>query len=137
MKVSLNWLKDYVNIPLPVKELAHRLTMSGNEVSRLDVVGGSWDNVFVGQVTALEKHPNADRLKLVTIDLGTERITVVTGAPNMAVGQKVPFARVGAKLIDGHTGQLAELKPAKIAGVKSEGMACSEKELGISDSHEG
>ena len=137
MKVSLNWLKDYVNIPLPVKELAHRLTMSGNEVGRLDVIGGSWEHVFVGQVTALEKHPNADRLKLVTIDLGTERITVVTGAPNMAVGQKVPFAKVGAKLIDGHTGQLAELKPAKIRGVKSEGMACSEKELGISDSHEG
>ena len=111
--------------------------MSGNEVGKLDVVGGSWEHVFVGQVTALDKHPNADRLKLVTIDLGTERMTVVTGAPNMEVGQKVPFAKVGARLIDGHTGQVAELKPAKIRGVKSEGMACSEKELGISDKHEG
>jgi phenylalanyl-tRNA synthetase beta chain len=137
MKVSLNWLKDYVNISLSAKELAGRLTMSGNEVSKLDVVGGSWEHVFVGQVTALDKHPNADRLKLVTIDLGTERMTVVTGAPNMEVGQKVPFAKVGARLIDGHTGQVAELKPAKIRGVKSEGMACSEKELGISDNHQG
>ena len=137
MRVSLNWLNDYVNLVLAPQELAHKLTMSGNEVDSLEVIGGKWDNVFVGQVTALDKHPNADRLKLVTIDLGKERITVVTGAPNMEVGQKVPFARVGAKLIDGHTGQLAELKPAKIRGVKSEGMACSEKELGISDSHEG
>jgi phenylalanyl-tRNA synthetase beta chain len=137
MKVSLNWLKDYVDVSLPVKELAHKLTMSGNEVGKIDVIGGSWEHVFVGQVTALEKHPNADRLKLVTIDLGKERITVVTGAPNMEVGQKVPFAKVGARLIDGHTGQVAELKPAKIRGVRSEGMACSEKELGISDSHEG
>ncbi len=137
MKVSLNWLKDYVNITLPAKEIADRLTMSGNEVGKLDVVGGSWEHVFVGQVTALDKHPNADRLKLATIDIGTERMTVVTGAPNLEVGQKVPFARVGARLIDGHTGQVAELKPAKIRGVKSEGMACSEKELGISDNHEG
>jgi phenylalanyl-tRNA synthetase beta chain len=137
MKVSLNWLKDYVNISLPAKELADRLTMSGNEVGRIDVVGGTWEHVFVGQVTALDKHPNADRLKLATIDLGTERMTVVTGAPNLEVGQKVPFAKVGARLIDGHTGQVAELKAAKIRGVKSEGMACSEKELGISDNHEG
>jgi phenylalanyl-tRNA synthetase beta chain len=137
LKVSLNWLKDYVNISLSAKELAERLTMSGNEVGRIDVVGGTWEHVFVGQVTALDKHPNADRLKLATIDLGTERITVVTGAPNLEVGQKVPFAKVGARLIDGHTGEVAELKPAKIRGVRSEGMACSEKELGISDNHQG
>jgi phenylalanyl-tRNA synthetase beta chain len=137
MKVSLNWLKDYVNISLPAKELADKLTMSGNEVGRIDVIGGTWEHVFVGQVTALDKHPNADRLKLATIDLGTEHMTVVTGAPNLEVGQKVPFAKVGARLIDGHTSQVAELKPAKIRGVKSEGMACSEKELGISDNHQG
>ena len=137
MKVSLNWLKDYVDISLSSKELAEKLTMSGNEVGRIDVVGGSWEHVFVGQVTALDKHPNADRLKLATIDLGKERITVVTGAPNLEVGQKVPFAKVGARLIDGHTGEVAELKPAKIRGVRSEGMACSEKELGISDNHQG
>ena len=137
MKVSLNWLNDYVNISLSSKELAEKLTMSGNEVGRIDVVGGTWEHVFVGQVTALDKHPNADRLKLATIDLGTERITVVTGAPNLEVGQKVPFAKVGARLIDGHTGEVAELKPAKIRGVRSEGMACSEKELGISDNHQG
>src|SRR4030043_1578727 len=101
MRVSLNWLKDYVNLTLAPRELAHKLAMSGNEVDSLEVIGGKWDNVFVGQVMALDKHPNADRLKLVTIDLGKESITVVTGAPNMEVGQKVPFPRGAAKLIDG------------------------------------
>ncbi|MEE8469709.1 MAG: phenylalanine--tRNA ligase subunit beta, partial [Dehalococcoidia bacterium] len=91
----------------------------------------------VAQVTALEKHPNADRLQLATLDLGDEHITVVTGAPNLEERQKVPFARVGAQLIDGHTGELTKLKPAKIRGVPSEGMVCSEKELGVSDRHEG
>ena len=111
--------------------------MSGNEVGEIEVVGAKWENVVVGHVTALEKHPNADRLMLATIDLGTESTTVVTGAPNLEVGQKVPFARVGAQLIDGHTGEMATLKPAKIRGIKSEGMVCSEKELSISDRHEG
>jgi phenylalanyl-tRNA synthetase beta chain len=133
MKVSLKWLQDYVNISPPVHELAHRLTMAGNEVSALDSLGRDWDGICVGLVTTLEQHPNADRLQLVTVDLGDERMTVVTGAPNLAEGQKVPFARVGAQLIDGHTGELVSLKPAKIRGVRSEGMACSE----ISDRHEG
>ena len=137
MRISLKWLKDYVNLPLPAHELAEKLTMSGNEVEKAESVGTTWENVLVGQVTALEKHPNADRLMLSTIDLGTEMTTVVTGAPNLEVGQKVPFARVGAQLIDGHTGEMATLKPAKMRGIKSEGMVCSEKELGISDRHEG
>ncbi len=91
----------------------------------------------MGQIVALEPHPNADRLRLATIDFGQGQSKVVCGAPNVRVGDKVPFARVGAELIDGHSGQKAKLKPAKIRGVVSEGMVCSEKELGISDSHEG
>ncbi len=137
MKVSLNWLKDYVNLRLPARELAHLITMAGTEVESVEMLGKDWDNVYVGLVTRLDKHPNADRLQLATIDLGSESVTVVTGAPNLAVDQRVPFAKVGAQLIDGHTGKLEKLKPAKIRGVKSEGMVCSEKELGISDSHEG
>jgi len=137
MKVSLNWLKDYVDINLPPQELAEKLTMIGLEASDVQVIGAQWNNVFVGRILGIEKHPNADRLLLATIDLGEETITVVTGAPNLKEGQKVPFARVGTRLIDGHTGKPAKLKPANIRGIKSEGMACSEKELGISDRHEG
>ncbi len=137
MKVSLNWLKDYVDITVPINILAEKLTMAGFEVKDIETIGGSWDNVVVGQVTAVNPHPNADRLSLPTVNLGTEEATVVCGAPNLKVGDKVPFARVGARLIDGHTGKLATLKPAKIRGVSSSGMVCSEKELGISDRHEG
>ncbi len=137
MRVSLGWLQDYVNISLPPEELAHKLTMSGTEAEEIEAVGANWEGIFVAQVTGLEKHPDADRLLLATVDLGEELITVVTGAPNLEEGQKVPFARVGAQLIDGHTGKLEKLKPAKIRGVTSEGMVCSEKELGISDRHEG
>ncbi len=137
MKVPLNWLKEYIALTLPPADLANRLTMAGSEVKGIQVVGGSWENIVVGQITAINPHPNADRLSLVTIDLGTERQTVVTGAPNLNLGDKVAFAYVGAQLIDGHTGKVATLKPAKIRGIVSTGMACSEKELGISDSHEG
>jgi phenylalanyl-tRNA synthetase beta chain len=137
MKVSLRWLKDYVDIKLTSKELAERLTMAGLEVSAIETVGGTWDNVVIGEVIALNPHPNADRLKLATIDVGTEQVTTVCGAPNISLGQRVTFAHVGARLLDPHTGEAAVLKPAKIRGVVSEGMVCSEKELGISESHEG
>jgi phenylalanyl-tRNA synthetase beta chain len=137
MKVSLNWLKDYVDIKLAPQELGERLTMAGLEVRGIQTIGGGWDNVVIGEVIALNPHPNADRLKLATVDLGTEQVTTVCGAPNVGLGQKVTFARIGARLIDPHTGEAIILKPAEIRGVVSEGMVCSEKELGISDSHEG
>jgi phenylalanyl-tRNA synthetase beta chain len=137
MKVSLKWLRDYVDIKLAPKELAERLTMAGLEVKGIQTTGGTWDKVVIGEVIALNPHPNADRLKLATVDLGTEQVTTVCGAPNISLGQKVPFAHIGARLIDAHTEEAILLKPAKIRGVASEGMVCSEKELGISDSHEG
>jgi len=137
MKVSLNWLQEYIALTLPPADLANRLTMAGTEVKGMQVIGGNWENIVVGQITAINPHPNADRLSLATIDLGTEQQTVVTGAPNLGLGDKVAFACVGAQLIDGHSGQLFRLKLARIRGVVSSGMACSEKELGISESHEG
>jgi phenylalanyl-tRNA synthetase beta chain len=137
MKVSLKWLGDYVDIKLAQKELAERLTMAGLEVKDIQAIGGAWDNVVIGEVITLNPHPNADRLKLATVDLGTHQVTVVCGAPNIGLGQRVPFAHVGARLIDVHTGEAISLTPAKIRGVVSEGMVCSEKELEISDSHEG
>jgi phenylalanyl-tRNA synthetase beta chain len=137
MKVSLKWLRDYVDIKLAPEELAERLTMAGLEVKGTQTIGGTWDNVVIGEVIALNPHPNADRLKLATVDLGTVQVTTVCGAPNIGLGQKIPFAHMGARLIDPHTGEAIVLKPAKIRGVASEGMVCSEKELGISESHEG
>jgi len=137
MKVSLKWLEEYVDITLPPADLAQRLTMAGTEVKGWQVIAGKWENIVVGQIIAINPHPSADRLTLPTVDLGTEQQTVVCGAPNLRLGDKVAFARVGAQLIDGHTGQVIRLKSAKIRGVVSSGMVCSEKELGISDSHEG
>jgi phenylalanyl-tRNA synthetase beta chain len=138
MRVSLRWLADYVDIDLPPKELAHRLTMAGTAVDSIERVGGDWEGISVGLVTKVEPHPNADRLRLTTVDLGgSEQMTVVCGAPNVAAGQKIAFARVGARLIDGHSGEVAVLQAARIRGVESAGMVCSEKELGISDEHTG
>lgn len=136
MKISLKWLKDYVDLKFAPKELAERLTMAGIEVKAVNTMGG-WENMVVGEVLAVNPHPNADRLKLATVNLSGQQLTVVCGAPNIAVGQKVPFAHAGAQLIDGHTGEVVTLEPAKIRGILSEGMVCSEKELGISESHEG
>ena len=137
MKVPFSWLREYVSVSLSAKEVAERLTMAGIEANVTEATGQSWDKITVGQILALEPHPNADRLQLATIDFGQGQSKVVCGATNIRVGDKVPFAQVGAELVDGHSGKPAKLKPAKIRGVASEGMACSEKELGISDSHEG
>jgi phenylalanyl-tRNA synthetase beta chain len=137
VKVSLKWLRDYVGVKIAPEELAERLTMAGLEVKGTQTIGGTWDNVVIGEVIALNPHPNADRLKLATVDLGTVQVITVCGAPNISLGQRVTFAHIGARLIDAHTGEAILLKPAKIRGVVSEGMVCSEKELGISDSHEG
>jgi len=135
MKVTLKWLREFVDISLPPKEVVDRLTMSGIESKGIQVIGGKWDNIVIGQIAAVNPHPNADRLRLPAVDIGIEQPTVVCGAPNLNIGDKVAFASVGAELIDGHTGQTTTLKPAKIRGVESSGMVCSEKELGISDNH--
>lgn len=136
MKAPISWLKEYVNIALPAMELGQKLTMAGIEVAQVEKIGG-WDNIVVGQVVAIAPHPNADLLKLATVELEGERLTSVCGAPNVEIGQKVAFARVGAYLIDPQSGESVKLKKAKIRGVASEGMICSERELGISDRHEG
>ena len=140
MRVPLSWLKKYVSISLPPKELAHRLTMAGTEVGELEQIGGNWDRdkVVVGHVLKVERHPNADRLTLPTVDLGDgETMTVVCGAPNVAAGQKIAIAREGALLISPRSGKVEPLKAAKIRGVTSSGMVCSALELGLGEEHEG
>ncbi len=137
MRVPLKWLADYVSCDWTPEHIAEQLTLAGLEVGSIERTAASWNDVQVALVTSVEPHPNADRLRLVTVDLGTTAATVVCGAPNVAVGQKVAFASVGASLIDGHSGELSVLKAAKIRGVLSAGMVCSEKELGLSDDHTG
>lgn len=144
MRVPLSWLKEYVDITLPLQELAERITLAGLEVERIEEIGAEWgrDKIFVGEVLDVRAHPDADRLTIAVVNYGAGQETVVTGAPNLRVGDKgvkVAFATVGARLIDGHSVErrYATLKPSKIRGVQSAGMVCSEKELGLSDEHEG
>jgi phenylalanyl-tRNA synthetase beta chain len=135
----MRWLADFVDTGLSANDLAYKLTMAGLEAEQITEIGADWDKVYVGLVKRVERHPNADRLVLAEVEAGEHRLTVVTGAPNIAAGQKVALALAGARLIDGHseTLQYKTLKPGVIRGVPSEGMVCSEKELGISDEHEG
>ena len=140
MRVPLSWLKNYVPCDIPANELAHRLTMAGNEVGDVEIVGADLDpeRLVVGHVLSVDPHPNADRLRLPTVDIGNgETATVVCGAPNVAAGQKIAFAKEGAMLINPRSGKSAALKPANIRGVQSSGMVCSVLELGLGDDHEG
>src|SRR5512147_1919198 len=156
MKVPISWLKDYVDITLSVEELANRLTLAGMEVEHIEYYGirGAelvWDRekIVVAQIVEVRAHPNADRLVLADVNYGGDAPhQVVTGAPNifhlkgqgpLANGPKVIFAKEGSVLYDGHQAGRVKmtLKPAKLRGVKSDSMVCSEKELGLSDEHEG
>jgi phenylalanyl-tRNA synthetase beta chain len=139
MKVPVRWLRELVNVDWSAAEIARRMTMAGLEAEAITVIGETWDNVYVGYVDHVERHPNADRLNLVTVSAGEHHLTVVTGAPNIAEKQKVALALAGARLVDGHSDEfrMATLKSSTIRGIRSEGMVCSEKELSISEEHEG
>ena len=136
MKVPLSWLRQYVDVNIAASELAHRLTMAGVEVGEVEETGG-WSEVYVGSVTSVRPHPNADRLRLCTITTGTDAMEVVCGAPNVAEGQKICFARVGAYLYNAHSRRQETLAAASIRGVESQGMICSELELGLGEDHTG
>src|SRR5512136_517150 len=165
MKAPISWIKDFVDIDISIAELAHLITMAGMEVEGIRIIGlpmsapGSvdvplsgleWDRekIVVGSISEVMPHPNADRLVLCKLYDGQQEHVVLTGAPNLFEYKgkgplpkplKVAYAREGAQIYDGHQpGQvLTTLKRAKIRGVDSYSMACSEKELGISDEREG
>ena len=136
MKVPFSWLRQYVSVDIPADELAHRLTMAGIEVGEVQETGG-WSDVYVGHVTSVRQHPNADRLRLCTVTTGSDTMEVVCGAPNVAEGQKICFARIGAYLYNAHSQRHETLAAATIRGVESQGMICSELELGLGDDHTG
>ncbi len=132
MKVSVNWLKQLVDFPLSVDELAHTLTMAGLEVEEITPVAAAFDNIVVAEVKTTAPHPNADKLRVCEVDAGTGTLLqIVCGAPNVAPGMRVPCAMVGAKLPG------LEISRAKLRGVESNGMLCSARELGLSDEHAG
>jgi phenylalanyl-tRNA synthetase beta chain len=137
LRIPLRWLADYVDLTIDPEDLARRLTVAGAEVGEI-IATRDWNGIVVAHVEKIEKHPNADRLVLATVDIGSnEHPQVVCGAPNVREGQKVAYAGIGTRLIDGYSGEEQTLKAAKIRGVESNGMICSEKELGLSDEHAG
>lgn len=140
MKISYNWLKDYVKAELSPEELGGFLTGCGLEVEsieKFETVKGGLEGMVVGEVKSKEKHPDADRLNLTTVDIGTGTLLkIVCGASNVETGQKVIVATIGAKLYP-TTGEPFEIKKSKIRGAVSEGMICAEDEIGLGDSHTG
>src|SRR5512142_2918078 len=132
MQFSESWLRTFTNPSLSSAELSHLLTMAGLEVEGMTPVAPAFEKVVVAQVLTKDKHPDADRLNVLTVNVGqAEPLTIVCGAQNVTVGMKAPCALVGAKLPG------IEIKQAKVRGVASFGMMCSEKELGLAEESAG
>jgi len=136
VKVSIQWLEEVIGTSLDVEAAAHLLTMGGLEVEHAEPVAGAFNQVVVAQVLSVAPHPNADKLRVTSVDVGSgSPLQIVCGAPNVAAGQRVPCALIGATLGSG-PGALA-IKAAKLRGVESAGMLCSARELGLSEDHSG
>ncbi len=134
MYISRNWLKDFVKIPdsLSPKELGLKLTMAMAEVEGFFDQKESLNGVVVGEILEVKRHPNADKLQLAVVDIGSKKLNIVCGAPNIAKGQKVPVATIGTELPNG-----MKIEKVKVRGEESEGMLCAEDELGIGKDHSG
>lgn len=134
MQISLNWLNEFVDLKgIDEKEIAHELTMSGLEVEEITYLKPQFTNIITAKIEKINAHPNADKLHLVDVNIGSEVKTVVCGAKNIEEGQIIPYASVGSKVLDRKTGEQFTLTPAVIRGVESQGMLCSADELGLSD----
>ena len=132
MKISEQWLREWVSPELATEALAHQLTMAGLEVDAIEPVAGSFSGVVVAEILSAEQHPDADKLRVCQVDTGGETVQIVCGAPNARAGLKAPLAQVGAVL----PGDF-RIKKAKLRGVESRGMLCAEAELGISEASAG
>jgi len=135
MLISYSWLKKYVNLPdsISATEVAARLKASTVEVEGVEVQGKDLENIVVGKIISAEKHPNADKLKVCSVDVGGEQLQIVCGGSNVAAGMLVALAKVGAKVKWHGEGELVELKPVAIRGVESAGMICASTEIGLSE----
>jgi phenylalanyl-tRNA synthetase beta chain len=132
MKISYQWLRDLTGLDWSAEKMADRLTLAGTACESIESTARYFDNVMVGQVTNLSPVEGASKIQKATVNLGSTQLDLVCGAPNVAIGQKVPVALVGAKIADG-----LEIKKVTIRGIESAGMICSESELGISSDHSG
>ena len=132
MRVNIEWLRDWVSIDLEPAELAERLTVAGLEVDSVEAAAPDFEGPVVAEITAVQPHPDADRLVVCEVDDGGEQHVVVCGAPNATRGLKAPFAPIGTRLPGG-----LKIGRAKLRGVTSEGMLCSEKDLGLAEESEG
>lgn len=138
MKISYNWLKEFIDLDLSPEETAEKLTLIGLEVETVEPVGSLLEGVVVGEVLEVREHPNADRLRLCQVNLGDSKVQIVCGADNVAKDQKVPVAVVGTTLpVKLENGESLTIRKAELRGETSEGMICSERELGLSDDHSG
>jgi phenylalanyl-tRNA synthetase beta chain len=127
MRISEQWLREWINPPLNTQQLAEQLTMAGLEIETITPVAGAFNNVVIGHVLKVEPHPNADRLRVCQVDVGQkELLNIVCGAANVREGLKVAVAMIGAKL----PGDFV-IKESKLRGVPSHGMICSAEELGM------
>ncbi|MFA5935431.1 MAG: phenylalanine--tRNA ligase subunit beta [Patescibacteria group bacterium] len=132
--ISYDWLKEYVDLKkVTPEEFAKRMSLSGPAVEKIIPQGADLDRVVIGQVLEVKAHPNADKLRLALTDVGSSKVTIVCGGSNLAEGQWVVVALVGAKVRWHGEGDLIELKPAEIRGVKSDGMICAANEIGLAD----
>ena len=136
MKISENWLQEWVNPGVSIDDLVEKITMAGLEVDGVEAVAGEFTGVVVGEIIAIEQHPDADKLRVCQVAGGDEIVQVVCGAPNARTGIKIPFATVGA-VLPGDSPKGFKIKKAKLRGVESFGMLCAEQELGLSDANEG
>ncbi|TAL18530.1 phenylalanine--tRNA ligase subunit beta [bacterium] len=132
MRISLRWLKDYIDVPETPSELAHMLTMAGLEAGAVETLGEGIEDVVVAEILEKGQHPNADRLSLCKVTDGQETYQIVCGATNMSAGDRVALARIGATLPGNF-----KISKAKLRGVESYGMMCSERELGLSEESSG
>src|SRR5947207_621129 len=138
MKITLNWLKEYVDFAWTPEELAEHLTMLGLEVEGVQKLGGEFDGIVVAQVITREKHPNADKLSLCRVNYGKGERQIVCGADNFKAGDKVPLILPGATLPPAPGAKEPfTIKVGKIRGVESQGMMCSPQELGLPDQVDG
>ncbi|MEX1122846.1 MAG: phenylalanine--tRNA ligase subunit beta, partial [Balneolales bacterium] len=138
MKVSYNWLKLYLDFTLTADEVAEKLTLTGLEVEDIEETGTDYQGIVVGEVLTCEKHPNADRLSVCDVDIKTEKLHIVCGAPNIEAGQKVVVATVGTELpVKLDNGENLVIRKSKIRGEVSQGMVCAEDELGMGKDHSG
>ena len=135
MNTSLSWIKAYVpDLNVTEQEYTDAMTLSGTKVEGYEKMDADLDKIVVGQIEKIERHPDADKLVVCQVNIGSEKIQIVTGAPNVEEGQKVPVVLDGGRVAGGHDGSLTkggiEIKKGKLRGVESCGMMCSIEELG-------